>query len=248
MKTGYTTGTGAVLAVDIGFKPSLVELQVSESSAIGYWSEDMRVGTFVAEHVAELRAGDILIGRHLPSMGSTNTQLANYRVTAQYNGAGDVRVECTATAAGTAFTASTHDVTAACWGCFQLCVTTGSGYTIVPDSSLANTTEAAAIANMGTKTTNSASLGYITIEATSGAIWDATTDALEGGSGGTPAETTNYYEGYAVMSNGITPIGAGDESTLIANSINTYMRGFLIGTDALLNVAGSIITYKAYKD
>lgn len=248
MRSGYTTGTGALLQVEVGFKPSMVELQVGESSAWGAWMEDMRDGTFMAYAVNELRAGDILIGRHLPSIGTTDTQLANYRVVCQYNGAGDVRVEKAATAAGTAFTATTHDVTAASWGCFQLCVVTAGTVTIVPDSSLANATEAAAIANMGTKTTNSASLGYITIQATSGAIWNATTDALAGGSSGTPANATNYYEGYAVMSNGITPYGAGDYDAGITAGLTSPLRGFTIGTDALLNVAGSIITYKAYRD
>lgn len=248
MRSGYTTGTGALLQVEIGFKPSMVELQVGESSALGYWTEDMRAGTFVASMVNELRADDILLGRHLPSIGSTDTQLANGRVVCQYNGAGDVRVEKAATAAGTAFTATTHDITADKWGCFQLCVVTGGTVTIVPDSSLASDTEAAAIALMGTKTTNSASLGYITVKATSGAIWNATTDALAGGSSGTPAEETNYYEGYAVMSNGITAYGSGDNDAAIAAGLTLPVRGFTIGTNALLNVAGSIVTYKAYRD
>jgi hypothetical protein len=248
MKSGYTTGTGALLQVEVGFKPSMVELQVGESSAWGAWTEDMRDGTFMAYMVNELRADDILIGRHLPSIGSTDTQLANGRVVMQFNGAGDVRVEKAATAAGTAFTATDHDITAGKWGCFQLCCVTAGTVTIVPDSSLANDTEADAISNMGTKTADSASLGYITIQATSSAIWNATTDALYGGSSGTPANATNFYEGYAVMSNGITPYGAEDYDAAIAAGLTSPLRGFTIGTDALLNVAGSIITYKAFRD
>ena len=101
---------------------------------------------------------------------------------------------------------------------------------------------------MPTKTTNSASLGYITIQATAGAIFNATTDALAGGSSGTAAATTNYYEGYAVMSNGITPYGAADYDAAISAGVTSPARGFTVGTNALLNVAGSIITWTAYRD
>jgi hypothetical protein len=248
MRSGSTTGTAALLAVEVGFKPSMVELQVGESSAIGFWEESMRAGTFCVQMVNELRAGDILIGRHLPSLGSTTTQIANKRGVAQFNGAGDVRIEVPATAAGTAFTATTHDVTADKWGCFQLCMVTNQTITIVPDSSLASATEAAAIALMGTKTTSSASLGYITVKATSGAIFNATTDSLTGGTSGTPAEETNYYEGFGVMSGGITVYGAQDIDAMTAAGLATFKQGFTIGTDALLNILGSIITWKAYRD
>jgi hypothetical protein len=248
MRSGYTTGTGALLAVEVGFKPSMVELQCTESSAIGFWEESMRAGTFCVEMVNELRADDILIGRHLPFIGSTDTQLGNRRVVMQFNGAGDVRIEKAATLAGTAFTATDHDITADKWGCFQLCCVTAGTVTIVPDSSLASATEAAAIALMGTKTSDSASLGYITVKATSGAIFNATTDALAGGSTGTPAEETNYYEGYGVMTGGITVYGARDIDAMTAAGLTSFKQGFTIGTNALVNALGSIITYKAYRD
>jgi len=112
MKTGKTTGTGALLPVSVGFKPALVELQVSESSVVGFWSEDMRVDTFQIISLEELRTGDIIFGSHLPSMGSTNTQLANKRVVAQFSAAGATPIEVSAVAAGTAFTSTTHDITA----------------------------------------------------------------------------------------------------------------------------------------
>jgi hypothetical protein len=151
-------------------------------------------------------------------------------------------VDCAyaAVAAGTAFTGgATFDVVAGgLWACYQLCYVTAGTFTIIPTVALNYTTEAAAIANMGTKTANSASLGYITIQSTVAAIWDSTTDALYGGVGGTPAAATHYYRGYGVMTGGVTARGNG--------STDTY-KGFEIGTNALLNVLGSDIYYKAYR-
>ena len=128
--------------------------------------------------------------------------------------------------------------TASKWGCFQICVVTAGTITIEPSAALNHATEALAIADMGAKTADSASLGYVTIQSTAGVEWDATTDALAGGSSGTPAAATNYYEGYGIMSGGITPKGqvAGDS-----------VRGFQIGTNALINFANGVIDYKAYR-
>ena len=52
--------------------------------------------------------------------------------------------------------------------------------------------EAAAIAAAPAKTASKARIGYVTILATTPG-WVAGTDALAGGTGGTPATTTNYY-------------------------------------------------------
>lgn len=54
------------------------------------------------------------------------------------------------------------------------------------------TTEALAIAAMPAKTASKARTGYLTILA-SASTWVAGTDALQGGTGGNPATTTNYY-------------------------------------------------------
>ena len=54
------------------------------------------------------------------------------------------------------------------------------------------TTEALAIADAPAKTASKARIGYVTVLATASA-WVAGTDALAGGTGGTPATTTNYY-------------------------------------------------------
>jgi len=52
--------------------------------------------------------------------------------------------------------------------------------------------EAAAIAAITAPTSTHTVLGYVTVLA-AGATWTAGTDALAGGTGGTPATTTNYY-------------------------------------------------------
>lgn len=53
-------------------------------------------------------------------------------------------------------------------------------------------TEALAIAAAPAKTSAKARIGFVLVQA-SGSGWVAGTDALAGGTGGTPATTTNYY-------------------------------------------------------
>jgi hypothetical protein len=241
MKTGITTATGALQLVEVGYKPAGVELFCSESSVLGSWNDSMRAGTFSIHSIKELRTGDIIFGSHLPLIGTTTTQLANTRVTAQFSAAGATPIEIAATAAGTAFTGTTDDVTAALWASFLLSVQTG-GTIIITRSASDYATEALAIAALATKPTNEAILGYITIEATSSAIWDATSDALS------DAESCNYYEGYGVMSGGITAYGVSDYDTMVSAGITSPKQGFTIGTNANLNILGSIIEWKAYRD
>jgi len=235
--SGKVIGTGAELDVVVGFKPARVELMISESSIKGFWDNSMRDAVFLIEYCAELRTGEILLGSHLPLIGTTDTQIANTRCVTQHDAAGDVRVEVAAVAAGTAFAGAADDITADKWGCYKVCAASGGAISITPDTSLANDTEAEAIANMGATPANEAVLGYVTVKATAGAVFDATTDALAGGTSGTPAEKTNYYAGYGVMSNGITVYGGGTDT----------FRGFRIGTNAGLNILGSEIFYKAYR-
>jgi len=234
--TGITTGTAAAIAIALGWKPARVEMLIGESGIKGYWDDSMRNGTFVVEDCTELRVGEMLIGRHIPAIGtSSDCELKNYRCVGYFDGAGATAIEIAA--AETGFTGTTHDVTTGgLWGCFKLSVQTGGTKTITPSASLGYATEALAIAALPATPSNEVCLGYITIQSTSGAIWDATTDALAGGSSGTPAATTNYYEGYGVMSGGITPKGISDS-----------YRGFEIGTAAQLNIAGSQIDYIAYR-
>lgn len=241
------TGTPAATEVACGFVPERVELTVQESSLTGFWDSNMRAGTFQITDIHEIRTGDVIIGAHLPRIGTTDTQIRNDRCVAYFNGAGATAIEVAAVAAGTAFTASTHDVTANSWGCFKLCVQTGGTVTITPDSSLASSTEAAAILLQAANPSNEACLGLITVQATSGAIFNATTDALAGGTTGTPANATNYYEGYGVMEY----IGGGTTAaygiTVKGNTAGDTYHGFELGVSPLLNIARSRIYYKAYR-
>jgi hypothetical protein len=240
IKSGRVIGTGSLINVDCGFKPAVIELISSESSIKGFWDSTMSNGQFCVTDLDELRTGEMLIGSHLPSIGTTDTQLANYRCVGYFDGAGATPIELAATAAGTAFTATTHDVaTGSKWGLFKLSIQTGGTITITPSAALNYDTEALALAAIPATPANEISLGHITVQSTSGAIWDATTDALAGGSSGTPANATNYYRAYGVMTGGISTYGATDSSTF---------QGFSIGTAAQLNVAGSDIYYKAYRN
>jgi len=232
--TGTTTGTAAAINIELGFSPARVELMVSEGGVFGFWDDSMPNGNFCVEACTEVRSGEILIGSHTPLMGTTDTQLATTRCVSYFDGEGATAIELAATAAGTAFTATTHDITAAKWGCFKLSIQTGGTITITPSAALNYATEALAIAALPATPANEISLGHCTIQATSGAIWNATTDALEGGSSGTPANATNYYAAYGVQTGGITPY-----------STNYY--GFTIGTATLLNILGSEIYWKVYR-
>lgn len=109
-------------------------------------------------------------------------------------------------AANTAFTATTHDVaTGSKWACYRVSINSSLTITITISASNDYATEALAIAAVPAVPSDECDLGYITIQSTAGAIWNATTDALAGGTGGTPAAATNYYsaeiyDGYAAVS------------------------------------------------
>jgi hypothetical protein len=100
-------------------------------------------------------------------------------------------------AANTAFAATTDDVaTGSKWGVYLVTIVAAGTITITPGAANVATgynTEALAIAAMPSTPALSAVMGYITVQSTAGAIWNATTDALTGGTGGTPAAATNYY-------------------------------------------------------
>ena len=95
-------------------------------------------------------------------------------------------------------TGTTATITAAKWG---IAILTHNGTTATvtwaKTTVMAYASEALAIAALGKISTlipaaSYASLGYVTILA-GASLWTAGTDALEGGAGGTPATTTNYY-------------------------------------------------------
>lgn len=90
-------------------------------------------------------------------------------------------------------------IAANCWGIAVL-LHTGSATALVwASNTMSYPSEAAAKAALGTitslcpSTTNPVAMGYVTVLTGSDVTWTAGTDALEGGSGGTAATTTTYY-------------------------------------------------------
>lgn len=231
---GTITGTGDEISEELGFVPRRVNFQISESSIIGYWDSGMRDGTLVVEHCGELRAGEILIGKHLPFIGvSSNLDIGNNRVVTQHDAAGDVRVEIAA--AETTLADTTDDISADKWGCYLLATASNGTISVTPTTTsgpMVHETEALAIADLAATPANEAALGYVTVQALADAIFNANTDALNSG------QANNYYEGYGVMSGGVTPYGLSSGDTF---------RGFKIGTSALMNIANSIIEYQAFR-
>lgn len=119
-------------------------------------------------------------------------------------GANDVDVQIAGVwntlSAGTSFnTGTAATITANLWG---IAILTWDGTTATVTwkttaAAMGYATEAAAIADLGKLTSlcpasGFASLGYVTVQA-GASLWTAGTDALAGGSGGTAAATTNYY-------------------------------------------------------
>lgn len=97
-------------------------------------------------------------------------------------------------ASGTSFDTGTSKVlTADTWGAALLSVDSdGTAYLQFAAGDYA--TEAAAIAGLDALTpTGECVVGYVTILTGSAVTWTAGTDALQGGTGGTPSADTNYY-------------------------------------------------------
>ncbi len=237
--TGLATATGAAMNIEVGFIPVRIDLVVGESSLSGFWDDSMWGGTFALTQSGFMVDNAGIFGSHLPLIGTTDTQLGSRRCAGVFVDAQTTGITIPAVAAGTAFTATTHDVTADKWGLFLLSVDAdGTTFTITPSAALNYNTEALAIAALPAVPTDNACMGVVTVQATSGAIFNATTDALAGGSSGTPANATNYYPGYSIMANGVSQYGA--------TSGDSY-EGFTIGTHNSINTAGSQIFWKAYR-
>lgn len=90
---------------------------------------------------------------------------------------------------GTAATIAT-----AKWGAALLTVTSSGTATVTwfTAAGVGYASEALAIAAITAPDATSTIIGYVTVLA-AGATWTAGTDALQGGTGGTPATTTTYY-------------------------------------------------------
>lgn len=95
-------------------------------------------------------------------------------------------------------TGTTAVIAANKWGIAILCHTGSATVVSWASSAMSYPSEAAAIAALGTitslcPTTAQCAMGYVTALTGTDVTWTAGTDALEGGTGGTPATTTNYY-------------------------------------------------------
>lgn len=171
-------------------------------------------------------------------MGSTNTRVGFAKFVVSIAG---VPIVVAASAAGTVFGAL-GTIPASTWGLIAL---ESDGTTMTFTSAAANyttgyATEALAIAALPARLTVKARVGYVTILASS-STWITGTDALAGGSGGTPATTTNYYPTFGLFSptgsNVINGWTGGANGVLIATVLS---RG---STDT--NLASTAFTFSA---
>lgn len=121
-------------------------------------------------------------------------------------------------AADTAFTATAHDVaTGSKWASYKISIATNGTITITISAANNYASEALAIAAVPATPAGECSMGYITVKSTAGAIWDATTDALKGGTGGTPAAETNFYPASVFTS--YASVSGSSPATLTAGSV-----------------------------
>lgn len=91
-------------------------------------------------------------------------------------------------------TGTTATIATTKWGAARLSVNS-SGTAVVTwftNAGAGYASEALAIAAITAAAATDTVLGYITVQA-AGSTWTAGTDALQSGTGGTPATTTNYY-------------------------------------------------------
>lgn len=91
------------------------------------------------------------------------------------------------------------------WGVYRVSYTIppSGAYNVVAGDANYTTgydTEAAAIAALPELPADSGDMGYFTVRAAAGAAFLAGTSALAGGTGGVPAQNTNYYAPYAAWS------------------------------------------------
>src|SRR3990172_5387394 len=97
-------------------------------------------------------------------------------------------------AANTNFDTGTAQViTANKWSAALLSISAAGAGVVTWSATLDAATEAAAIAALPALPAGNTPAGYVTVLTGSGVTWTAGTEALHGGTGGTPATTTNYY-------------------------------------------------------
>jgi hypothetical protein len=164
---------------------------------------------------------------------STNFDVKNANAISYTNG-GTLKT----LSANTSFATGTAAIIATVkWGAAMLSVN-ASGTAVVTwytSAGAGYATEAAAIAALAAVDATDTPLGYITVLA-AGSTWTAGTDALQGGTGGTPATTTNYY-------NSIDPNGTvlGDVTSGSASFDTVSSTPILLSADTL-TVGGATYT------
>lgn len=98
--------------------------------------------------------------------------------------------------AGGTSTLPAANVTLGQWVAYRVYFTSTGVLTLARSTLAAYATEAAARAALPANPAGAFAIGEFTVQATGGFNWVANTDALTGGTGGTPAAATNFYETY----------------------------------------------------
>jgi len=235
MKTmyGVVTGTGASIEVECGAKPSRVKLYTPNMGVRAEWNNKMADGSLRWIQNGEL---DYLLNRCELSIGTSSDKALKVGYAfGEFDG-----VKKAKASAEVAFTATSHDVTKSKWGSFRVSMAVSGTVTLTVSAAVDHATEALAIAGLAATPANEISLGYITLKAGDSVNWDATGHSLAGG-GTSPAAETNYYDGEpsnVITTGGITP----------TDDVDDDFRGFKIGANADINVAGYGIEWEAYFD
>ncbi len=179
---------------------------------------------------------------------STDTTVGTANVTFTILG---VPVNKTVSDAGTALT-QTDVIVAGQWGIFAIDVVaagTVSSLGGANNASPSYATEAAAIAALPVRIATKARLGYITVQAAAAHTWTAGTDALAGGSSGTPAQTTNYYPVVGICGptgtgviNGVNGLRISPLLAIGSNDYEISWTAFTYNANGLANIAKAAST------
>lgn len=181
-------------------------------------------------------------------IASTDTTVGTAAVTFTILG---VPVNKAVSDAGTALT-QTDVVVANRWGIFAIdVVAAGTVSTLggATNASPSYATEAAALAAAPARIATKARLGYITVQAAAAHTWTAGTDALAGGSSGTPAQTTNYYPVTGICGPTGNNWTAGKNGVMIgttlaigSNDYESSWTAFTYNANGLANIAKAAST------
>ncbi len=235
MLTGSVEGTGSAINVSIGFQPRRIKLVNIDSpnpvKPVLEWIYNMAAAS------ALKKAGNVGLSPAGLVIGSSDASTIKITNTVVFLNKGVFKSKSTAE---TAFTATTHDITALA-GSIQEAVylvslqadgtgiitkgttATGAGNAVIPDTPAGET-----------------AVGYLRLAVAAGSTdFDATSDDLSAG------HLTDTYVDYSSL---------GGEELITANGITQYegtsggnSEGFTIGADSDVNVSGETIVYTAYR-